>query len=219
LILAIAAASGLAYWGCAENGSLMDACGDGIIAGTDPCDDGNTASGDGCSVNCKLEPGFVCVTQGSVPNSVCHRPTCGDGLEEGFEQCDDGNLTPGDGCSASCTVESPTGIQPTLASIQQYVFSPICASCHYPGGSIPSLNSIEISYAELVNVESFFCSNGSGGYAKRVEPYQPDASCLVMVIEGAQGAGGLSMPPSPIRPLNADQKEAIREWITLGAAP
>jgi len=169
LILAIAAAAGLAYWGCAENGSLMGACGDGITG-----------------------PG---------------------------EACDDGNLANGDGCSAMCTIESATGLQPTLASIQQYVFSPICASCHYPGGSIPSLDSMAASYADLFNVESFFCSNGSGGYAKRVEPYQPDASCLVMVIEGAQGAGGLSMPPSPIRPLNADQKEAIREWITLGAAP
>lgn len=164
LILAIAAAAGLAYWGCAENGSLMSVCGDGI-----------------------KDPG---------------------------EACDDGDTRPGDGCSAICTIESVT-----LAKIQREIFDPICATCHHSGGSIPSLDSIEISYAELVDIESGFCSNGSGGYAKRVEPFQPDASCLVMVIEGAQGAGGLSMPPPPIRPLNADQIEAIREWITLGAAP
>ena len=145
---------------------------------------------------------------------------CGDGRATSGEACDDGNLTPGDGCSATCTIESPTGIQPTLASIQQYVFTPICASCHYSyGGSIPALDSKEISYAELVGVESYVCSNGIGGYAQRVEPYQPDASCLVMVIEGAQGAGGFFMPPSPMRPLSRDQIDAIRGWITLGAAP
>ena len=169
-ILAIAAAAGLAYWGCAENGSLMGACGDGITG-----------------------PG---------------------------EACDDGNLANGDGCGAMCTIEDPTGIQPTLAAIQQYVFSPICASCHYSdGGYPPYLETKEDSWANLVGVESFVCSDGSGGYAKLVEPYQPDASCVVMVIEGANGAGGIFMPKSPMRPLNADQIEAIREWITLGAAP
>jgi mono/diheme cytochrome c family protein len=117
-------------------------------------------------------------------------------------------------------VENATGIQPTLASIQQHVFGPICSSCHYSyGGSIPALDSAEISYAELVNVESYFCSNGVGGWAKRVEPYQPDGSCLVMVLEGAQGAGGLFMPPSPMRPLSRDQIDAIREWIARGANP
>lgn len=169
LILAIAAAAGLTLWGCAENGSLMSICGDGV--------------------------------------------------KSLGEACDDGNLAPGDGCSPTCTVENATGLQPTLASIQQYVFGPICSSCHHSGGSVPSLDSIETSYAELVNVESFFCSDGVGGWATRVEPYQPDASCLVMMIEGAQGAGGLFMPPSPMRPLGQDEIDAIREWITRGANP
>lgn len=80
-------------------------CGDGIINGTEQCDDGNTAPGDGCSASCRLEPGFACVTQAMVPNSVCHKTTCGDGVKEGFEQCDDGNLIPYDGCSPTCTLE------------------------------------------------------------------------------------------------------------------
>ena len=169
LILALAVTAGLTFWGCAEDGSLMSICGDGI--------------------------------------------------KSFGEACDDGNLTPGDGCSANCTVENATGLQPTLASIQQHVFGPICSTCHHAGGSVPNLDAIETSYAELVNVESYFCSDGISGWAKRVEPHQPDASCLVMVIEGAQGAGGLFMPPFPMRPLSREQIVAIRDWIALGANP
>eukprot|EP01127_Copromyxa_protea_P018725 TRINITY_DN5959_c0_g1_i1.p1 TRINITY_DN5959_c0_g1~~TRINITY_DN5959_c0_g1_i1.p1 ORF type:complete len:1030 (-),score=219.04 TRINITY_DN5959_c0_g1_i1:11-3100(-) len=36
-------------------------CGDGIITGSETCDDGNFASGDGCSADCKsVESGFFC---------------------------------------------------------------------------------------------------------------------------------------------------------------
>ncbi|MBX3191746.1 MAG: DUF4215 domain-containing protein [Labilithrix sp.] len=31
-------------------------CGDGVVGGTEECDDGNLANGDGCSATCKLEP-------------------------------------------------------------------------------------------------------------------------------------------------------------------
>jgi spore coat protein H len=31
-------------------------CGDGDVAGLETCDDGNTASGDGCSARCRVEP-------------------------------------------------------------------------------------------------------------------------------------------------------------------
>jgi len=41
-------------------------CGDGVIEGIEACDDANTASGDGCSATCEVEPGFVCSDQPSV---------------------------------------------------------------------------------------------------------------------------------------------------------
>src|SRR5699024_8842272 len=46
-------------------GSCTSACGDGILLREDAqlgheCDDGNTIDGDGCSSNCKLEPGYTC---------------------------------------------------------------------------------------------------------------------------------------------------------------
>jgi len=63
-------------------------CGNGILEGSEQCDDGNTISGDGCSSTCQLESAV-----------------CGNGIVEGSEQCDDGNLVNGDGCSSQCLVE------------------------------------------------------------------------------------------------------------------
>lgn len=75
-------------------------CGDGVKAGAEGCDDGNGASGDGCSAACAIEAGWTCA---GAP-SVC-TTTCGDGIKAGAEQCDDGNAMSGDGCSASCGAE------------------------------------------------------------------------------------------------------------------
>jgi cysteine-rich repeat protein len=65
------------------------------------CDDGNTASGDGCSTDCRaVEPGWRCPVWGQACS-----PICGDGLRVGSESCDDGNTTSGDGCSHLCLTE------------------------------------------------------------------------------------------------------------------
>ncbi len=41
-------------------------CGDGLVQGTETCDDGNLVAGDGCAVNCRVEPVFE-----AEPNDVC----------------------------------------------------------------------------------------------------------------------------------------------------
>ncbi len=94
-------------WSCPTAGATCTAktCGDGIIAGHEQCDDGNTTSGDGCSATCTLETGHACTTNTTTPQSTCHTTKCGDGTKEGFEQCDDGNTAPYDGCSPTCTIE------------------------------------------------------------------------------------------------------------------
>ena len=74
-------------------------CGDGDVIG-EACDDGNTASGDGCSSSCTVEPGYACTGSPSTCVAIC-----GDGLIVGGETCDDGNTSGGDGCTATCTVE------------------------------------------------------------------------------------------------------------------
>lgn len=55
-------------------------CGDGISTWWDEqCDDGNSASGDGCSASCQIESGWVC-----VGDEGCRRALCGDGFQDGY---------------------------------------------------------------------------------------------------------------------------------------
>lgn len=98
------------------------------------CDDGNLASGDGCTSDCNVESGYLC----TVPGTPCRIPACGDGFVDfipdpngcdtgaggsggtagtgmggsagapacgTFEQCDDGNTSASDGCSDTCVPE------------------------------------------------------------------------------------------------------------------
>jgi len=44
----------------AGGGACTTKCGDGLIIGTEQCDDGNAVSGDGCSATCQVEAGFTC---------------------------------------------------------------------------------------------------------------------------------------------------------------
>lgn len=66
-------------------------CGNGIVEGTEECDDGNRGAGDGCS-SCQME---------NIAPDVC-----GDGIVGQTEGCDDMNTTADDGCSGTCSVES-----------------------------------------------------------------------------------------------------------------
>jgi fibro-slime domain-containing protein len=69
---------------------------------TEICDDGNKASGDGCTSGCRVEPGWLCAT----PGKPCVAIKCGDGVVAGDEDCDDGNAIAGDGCDVGCRVET-----------------------------------------------------------------------------------------------------------------
>ncbi len=99
-------------------------CGNGT---TEPpveaCDDGNTASGDGCSATCLNEYcgdsvvqsgiGEECddgnSTSGDGCSATCQTEECGDGIVTCGaplnEECDDGNTASEDGCSATCQAE------------------------------------------------------------------------------------------------------------------
>lgn len=75
-----------------DDAAMAAGCGDGALAGSEQCDDGNTRAGDGCDPMCMLEP----------------TPSCGDGTtNRPVEECDDGNTMAGDGCGPTCRVEVP----------------------------------------------------------------------------------------------------------------
>ncbi|MBN1610461.1 MAG: DUF4215 domain-containing protein [Polyangiaceae bacterium] len=57
-------------------GACRSACGDGILirGAGEECDDGNTTDGDGCSHDCKQEPGYSCVSSYDDPPPTLSLP-------------------------------------------------------------------------------------------------------------------------------------------------
>ena len=105
-----------------EPGTTTDTdpvCGNGVMEGTEECDDGNQDDGDGCESNCtntpecgnnKVDVGEVCddgnTNDGDECSADCTMVTvvgeCGDGVIQAPEVCDDGNVIDGDGCDGNC---------------------------------------------------------------------------------------------------------------------
>ena len=106
-------------------------------------------------------------------------------------------------------------IEPTIDSIQEHVFTPICAQCH--SGTLPaqglSLEDAQTSYDNLVNVRSTQVPT-----LFRVEPGNSDSSYLIHKLEGRPGISGDRMPRGQ-PPLSDETIAVIREWIDQGAAP
>jgi uncharacterized repeat protein (TIGR01451 family) len=83
---------------------LVTECGDGVVAGSEACDDGGTDPDDGCDAACHVEYGYACAGPAGTADHCT--ATCGDGqLAVGSETCDDGGTAAFDGCSASCALE------------------------------------------------------------------------------------------------------------------
>ena len=104
---------------CGYNTSscIPHTCGDGVISGGEACDDNNQSSGDGCSLLCNVESGWIC----SGEPSVCTR-LCGNGVINAGEQCDSANVG-----TASC--ESLGYDSGTLACLSSCQFD--TSGCRY----------------------------------------------------------------------------------------
>ena len=85
-------------------------CGNGIVEAGEPCDDGNTTDGDGCSSTCTTETAPVCSTS-LVPGEQCDEgntaievlpPSCADGEVGEAEDCNDADPGRGEDCASTC---------------------------------------------------------------------------------------------------------------------
>lgn len=107
------------------------------------------------------------------------------------------------------------GIQPTLMSIQETVFTPSCSGCHTGNGSsLPAsmdLVDAAASYMSLVGVAS-----EQQPELERVTPEDPDASYLIRKLEGTANTG--EQMPAFAMPLEQSTIDTIRQWIEDGAA-
>ncbi|MDB5986845.1 MAG: hypothetical protein JWR16_1898 [Nevskia sp.] len=100
-------------------------------------------------------------------------------------------------------------------SIQDQVFTPICAQCH-AGASAPEGMQLGegVSYSMIVNVPSEEVPT-----LMRIKPGDPDNSYLVQKIEGL-AAVGAQMPagcPTTQPCLDQDTINLIRAWVSAGA--
>ena len=97
----------------------VSACGNGIEAGAEECDDGNQMNGDTCDSNCtrpRCGNSIASIDENMDPedcddgNAIntdacvdCTLARCGDGfVQAGVEACDDGNMSSVDGCTNDC---------------------------------------------------------------------------------------------------------------------
>ena len=102
-------------------------------------------------------------------------------------------------------------LRPTLASIQQNVFTPVCTACHAGAGAPQGLRLDEAnSAASLIGVPSNEVPS-----VRRVAPGDADASYLIAKLDGSASVGGRMPLGGPY--LDAATIGVIREWIEQGA--
>ena len=109
------------------------------------------------------------------------------------------------------------GIQPSLASIQNNIFTPTCsvAGCHSgpPGPNLPAgmdLSSVNASFSSLVNIASF-----QEPTILRVAVADADNSYLIHKLEGTSAQGSQMPEGGPF--LDQAMIDVIRLWIDTGA--
>src|SRR2546421_8992712 len=117
-------------------------------------------------------------------------------------------------CGSGSGNAPPAGLQPTLASIQDNVFTVTCAvpGCHGGGGAQQGRRlDPGFSAGNLINVHSPQDPN-----LIRVVPGDPDASFLIQKLQGADGLLGDRMPDGGPY-LTTATINVIRQWIQDGA--
>ena len=125
--------------------------------------------------------------------------------------CGSGDGMDPNGQASAGTRPPIQGLQPTLASIQDNVFTPICTACHTGGGAPQGLQlDAGVSASKLINVPVPRDPNQI-----RVIPGDPDNSFLIHKLEGTQNIGQRMPLGGPF--LDPSTIAVIRQWIANGA--
>lgn len=184
------------------------------------CDDGNTATGDGCNV-CVCEPGWDCSGGQPVPvcgdgivvgNQQCDDSVndggynecypgcvlgerCGDGIIQSTagETCDDNNDDNGDGCSATCRIE-------------QLANNGVCESGESFGGTGDRPWEVSEYACQINNGESFIIFIGPGNDGHDYVGVQEILENNVRNIGDQRWFA--------LRATNADERELFTMWPT-----
>lgn len=103
-------------------------CGDGIVVGSDWCDDGFQFCLPGCQ---EAKEGVDCTPVGEPPTTTKCGVLCGDGKMSVTEDCEDWNSVNGDGCTDKCLREEGWSIEFTTVVVDdeeltRTIHEPIC---------------------------------------------------------------------------------------------
>lgn len=185
-------------------------CGDGMVEGTEACDDSNTDAGDGCSATCTVEAGYACTPDSP---SLC---TDIDECTEGTDNCDDHATctnTPG---SFSCACEPGySGDGVTCSDVDECAKSgDTCdenASCTNAKGSYAcECNagyegdgmSCEATCGDGILVGGETCDDGN-----TMDGDGCDAACEVEPGYTCEGTPSQCVPDDPMNPSNPDDDD------------
>lgn len=130
-----------------------------------------------------------------------------------------GTFPSGDGAEGGdfASIFTVQSVQPTLASIQENVFTPICSGCHTgpAGPSLPAGMNLSSEAASLDNL--FEVASLQQGALFRVSPADADNSYLIQKLEGTAASGQRMPLGGPFLPQSTI--DAVRTWINNGANP
>ncbi|MDB5978146.1 MAG: hypothetical protein JWR07_4906 [Nevskia sp.] len=141
----------------------------------------------------------------------------GDGLDQNGQPIGSSSSSSSGGGSSSGSGSGSSGATVSFQTIQDQVFTPICAQCH-AGASAPQ--GLQLSqgeaYAMIVGVPS-----QEQPALKRIAPGDPDNSYLVQKIMGTAAVGAQMPAGCPITQpcLTTATIDLIRQWVSEGAPP
>lgn len=125
------------------------------------------------------------------------------------------------GCSEHITESADTvfdngsgvqSIQAKFSSIQDSVFTPLCASGNCHGGAVRPQLTAGDAYSQIVNIP-----NSQKPGLDRIEPGNPAGSYLLLKISGENILG--TRMPLGLPPISQPVIDSIRVWIENGALP